>query len=106
VRTRLGTAPRHVSLIALTGEHDYGSRQQLETALDALHEHVLVDLSECGLIDTTIINVILTKHRALRREGFKLELIVPPSQVHLSRIFDLLGIRNLITVHAHPPPGL
>lgn len=106
MRTHLGTAPRHVSLIALTGEHDYGSMQRIEGVLAQLHEHVLVDLSECELIDTAIINVLLTKHRELRREGFRLELIVPPTQVHLSRIFDLLGIRNLVTVRDGVPPGL
>jgi anti-anti-sigma regulatory factor len=106
VRTHLGTAPQPVSLIELCGEHDYGSKPRIEAALDELHEHVLVDLSDCDLIDTAIINVILTKHRELRREGFKLELIVPPTQVHLSRIFDLLGIRSLLTVRDHPPLGL
>jgi anti-anti-sigma regulatory factor len=106
VRTHLGTASRHVSLVELNGEHDYGSKARLEAALDELHEHVLVDLSGCELIDTAIINVILTKHRELRREGFKLELIVPPAQVHLSHIFDLLGIRSLLTVRDHLPLGL
>jgi anti-anti-sigma factor len=106
VRTHLGTAPRHVSLVELNGEYDYGSKARLEAVLDELHEHVLVDLSGCELIDTAIINAILTKHRELRREGFKLELIVPPAQVHLSRIFDLLGIRSLLTVRDQLPLGL
>ncbi|MDX6524618.1 MAG: hypothetical protein QOI43_129 [Gaiellales bacterium] len=106
MRTHLGTAPRHVSLIELSGEYDYGSKESVEAALAQLHEHVLVDLSDCQLIDTAIINVILTKHRELQRDGFRLELIVPPSQVHLSRIFDLLGIRNLVTVRDHSPLGL
>jgi anti-anti-sigma regulatory factor len=106
VRTHLGSAARHVSLITLSGEHDYGAKPLVEAALDELHEHVLVDLSECQLIDTAIINVFLTKHRELRREGFRLELIVPPTQVHLTRIFDLLGIRSLVTVRDHPPIGL
>jgi anti-anti-sigma regulatory factor len=95
-----------VSLITLSGEHDYGAKQRVEAALDELHEYVLVDLSECQLIDTAIINLFLTKHRELRREGFGLEFIVPPTQLHLARSFELLGIRDLVTVRDHPPLGL
>jgi anti-anti-sigma regulatory factor len=103
VRTGLGRAPRFVSLVTLYGEVDYGSRTRFEEAFADLQGHVLVDLSSCELIDTTSINVILTKHRELRREGYGLELLIPPARVHLTRIFGLLGIRNLMTIHDRPP---
>jgi anti-anti-sigma regulatory factor len=67
---------------------------------------VLIDLTHCDLIDTSIINVLLAKHRALQRAGFKLELILPPTQVHLSRTFDLIGIRNLVTIREDRPSSL
>jgi anti-anti-sigma regulatory factor len=103
VRTGLGRGPRYVSLVTLQGELDLGSRPRLEKAFEGLHGHVLVDLAQCELIDTATINTILTKHRELRREGYTLELLVPPARVHLTRIFDLLGIRNLVTIRDRPP---
>jgi anti-anti-sigma factor len=103
VRTGLGRGPRHVSLVTLHGELDFGSRPYLDKAFEGLHGHVLVDLAQCELIDTATINVILTKHRELQREGYKLELLIPPARVHLTRIFDLLGIRNLVTIRDRPP---
>lgn len=103
VRSGLGRGPRYVSLVTLHGELDYGSRPSLDKAFEDLHGHVLVDLAQCELIDTATINVILTKHRELRREGYQLELLIPPARVHLTRIFDLLGIRNLVTIRERPP---
>jgi anti-anti-sigma regulatory factor len=103
VRTGLGRAPRFVSLVTLYGELDYGSRSRLEDAFENLHGHVLVDFAHCELIDTATINVILTKHRTLEREGYKLELLIPPARVQLARIFNLLGIRNLVTIRDRPP---
>lgn len=103
VRTGLGRAPRFVSLVTLYGEQDYASRTRLEDAFSDLHGHVLVDLAHCELIDTATINVILTKHRTLRREGYELELLIPPARVQITRIFNLLGIRNLVTIHDRLP---
>jgi hypothetical protein len=103
VRTGLGREIRGVSLVSLSGEHDYGSAAVVEEALRPLTGHLLVDLSPCQLIDTASINVILTKHRSLALDGYTLELLIPPARVHLTRVFDLLGIRNLMTVHAQPP---
>jgi anti-anti-sigma regulatory factor len=103
VRTGLGRGPRYVSLVTLHGELDFGSRPYLDEVFEGLHGHVLVDLAQCELIDTASINAILTKHRELQREGYKLELLIPPARVHLTRIFDLLGIRNLVTIRDQPP---
>lgn len=103
VRTGLGRAPRSVALVTLYGEQDYGSRTRLEEAFADLHGHVLVDLAHCQFIDTATINVILTKHRTLRREGYELELLIPPARVQVARVFNLLGIRNLVTILERPP---
>ena len=103
VRGGLGSAARPISLVVLSGEHDYGSRERFERVLADLNSHVLVDLTDCDLIDTSIINVLLTKHRELQRAGLKLELIIPSAQVHLSRSFDLLGMRNLVTIREDRP---
>lgn len=101
IRSGLGSAVRPVSLVTLTGEHDYGSRERIEGALGGIDGHVIVDLTTCELVDTSIVNVFLTKHRELQRSGFTLELIVPPTQVQLSRTFDLLGIRSIVHIREH-----
>ncbi len=103
VRRGLGRAPREISLVTLSGEHGYGSADVLEEALQSLHGHLLINLSDCRLIDTASINLILRKQRSLALEGYALELLIPPARVHLTRVFGLLGIRNLMTIHDQAP---
>jgi hypothetical protein len=88
VRTErgLGLPRRPVTALFLHGEHD-----------------LLVDLSWCTFIDSSIIAMLLTKHAELEDDGYRLELIVPPTHVQLSRTFDRLGARRLVAVHDAPP---
>ena len=103
VRRGLGSAARPISLVVLTGEHDSARRDAVEHALADLNGHVLVDLT--GLRSDRHLDHqrAADQARELQRAGFKLELIMPSTQVHLSRTFDLLGIRNLVTIREDRP---
>jgi anti-anti-sigma regulatory factor len=105
VRTErgLGLPRRPVTALFLHGEHDFGSRELVGEALAGVHTDVLVDLSWCTFIDSSIIAMLLTKHAELEDDGYRLELIVPPTHVQLSRTFDRLGARRLVAVHDAPP---
>ncbi len=50
-----------------------------------------------------MIALLLAKHVELEGQGYRLELIVPPTHVQLSRTFDRLGARALVPVHDAPP---
>ncbi len=94
------------TVVFVHGEHDFGSRGIIEEALMPLRGLVLVDLSRCGFIDSSVIAVLLAKSTAIEREGGRLELIVPPRQAYLTSAVARLGVRGLLAVHDEPPPAL
>jgi hypothetical protein len=85
------------------GEHDYASRNLLVAALAQVHGHVVVDLSRCAFIDTTVIGAIIAKALALDRAGHRLELVVPPT-APFARMVDRLQVGMLLPVVDEPPP--
>jgi anti-anti-sigma regulatory factor len=91
-------------VIHVLGEHDFASRSILAAALEPLEEDVIVDLSSCTFIETMVIGVILAKALALDKDGFRVELIAPPSATFVRRAVEQLGIRSLVTVHDGPAP--
>jgi anti-anti-sigma factor len=113
-RTSLGEAVRDVELapestpgyaatVLLRNEHDLATSEGIEAMLAPLLGNVLVDLSECEFMDSTVISVLLTKSHELEREGYHLELVVPPRNENVTRIVDVVGLRSLLTVHAEQP---
>jgi hypothetical protein len=88
------------------GEHDFASRSILAAALEPLEEDTVVDLSRCTFIETTVVGVIIGKALALRKDGFCLELIVPPTAAFAWRAVEQLGVRTLVPVHDGPAPRL
>jgi anti-anti-sigma regulatory factor len=99
----LGQPQRPVTALFLHGEHDFGSRELVAGALAAVANDVLIDLSWCTFIDSSIIAMLLAKHAELESAGYQLELILPPAHVQLSRTFDRLGARTLMPVRDAPP---
>ena len=97
---------RDIAVVFLYGEHDYGSRAMLETELAPLVGTVVVDLSWCAFLDSSIISIILSKHTQLEREGGHLEVIIPPTQEHLANLFGVLGLQGTLDVRdAQRPLG-
>ena len=103
VETGLGQPRRPVTAVFLHGEHDFGSRAIAGDALELIHSDLLVDLSWCTFVDSSLIAMMLAKHAALEREGHELVVILPPTHTHLSRTFDRLGARQLLPVRDAPP---
>jgi anti-anti-sigma regulatory factor len=99
----LGRPGRPVTAVFLHGEHDFGCRGLVVEALDPVRNDVLVDLSWCTFVDSSIIASILAKHAALVHDGHRLEVILPPTHTHLVRTFERLGARRLLAVHDAPP---
>ena len=89
----------------LHGEHDFGSRGLVADALDPIDTDVLVDLSWCTFVDSSVIALILGKHAALEGAGHTLEIILPPTHAHLTRTFDRLGARAVVPIRDAPPPA-
>ncbi len=100
-----GKAPAFAAVVVLQGEHDLDTCAALEEALEPIFGNVLLDLSDCRFIDSSVIGVIVSEALALHREGHRLELIVPPANRQVTRVVDLLGLRELLVVHDGEPPA-
>ena len=74
------------------------TREAVRVALASLRGNVLVDLSECTFISSTVIGTIVKAAHALAREGYRLELVLPPADSRVAKTLALVGIHDLIRV--------
>lgn len=93
------TPARREVVVALTGELDLASADELERAVRKLRyagfERVVLDLRRVGFMDSTGLRVLITLRNAAKREGHRLILIPGPYQVQ--RIFDLTATSGLFS---------
>jgi anti-anti-sigma factor len=102
-------APRssaYAAIVSLYGEHDLDSHDTIATALEPIVGDVLLDLSDCQFIDSTVVGAIIAKSRELQHAGHRLELVAPRSNAHVTRVLDVIGMRALLTVHERAPVAL
>jgi anti-anti-sigma factor len=99
--------PLHVAgyaaIVMLRGEHDLATSDELVAALAPIAGNMLVDLSACEFVDSTVIGALISKSAALGRDGYRLELFVPAANAIVTRVIDVVGLRTLITVHEELP---
>lgn len=92
-----------VHLIILRGEHDLSTaadvRAHVEEAVGAGGD-VVVDLSEAGFIDSSILGVLVAGHRSLTEADPPRRFAVaavPGSSV--TRLFDLVSVSDVIPIY-------
>jgi anti-anti-sigma factor len=91
----LGDARRPITVIHVVGQHDFSLRELLAEALEPIDGHVVIDLTLCSFLDSSLIGAILGKARLLRSSGSRLELVRPRGgPVH--RVMERLGISALV----------
>jgi hypothetical protein len=58
-------------------------------------------------VDSAVINLLLATTRVFEQDGRRLELVVPPRNAAIGRIFDVLGVSALLTLRETlpSPPG-
>lgn len=89
-----------VAIVSLFGEHDLSTEARLEHALESARghrRHVLVDLSGCSFLDSTVIKRLLGTNVALRAKDGHLSLIVPKTSTHVARVLDLMDIGRALS---------
>jgi anti-anti-sigma factor len=93
--------PSGLAIVTLQGEHDLGTRETLTDALAqaAAHSNVLVDLSLCTFVDSTVINVLLNAAQAVKVGGERLALVIPPEQRRVARVAEMTGLGKLLAVY-------
>ena len=108
-------ASPHLAVVTLEGEHDISTSESLERAIEeaAANSNVLVDLSPCTFIDSTVITVLIRTAETVRAGGEHLVLVIPPTQRALARAAEMTGLGQLVPLYetrdaalaAFPQPG-
>jgi anti-anti-sigma factor len=91
------------AIIALCGEHDLATAPEITQTLTSIHGNVLLDLSRCEFLDSSAIAAVIAGAKTLEREGFSLELLVPPANATISRTLQVSGVDGLLLVHPARP---
>jgi anti-sigma B factor antagonist len=97
-----------VVIVSLRGEHDLNSKQVLTEVLASASAgaDVLVDLSECTFMDSTVIGVLVLAFRAQSERGRRLELAIPPAAHAVQRVATIAGLTTFLPIHETRSAGL
>jgi anti-anti-sigma factor len=99
---RLELLAPEIAVVTLSGEHDLSSKEEVGTALAraCAQRQVLVDLSECAFLDSTVLGLlVITCQRQWERDG-RLELVVPEDAASIRRTMRVAGLTTFLTIHA------
>jgi anti-anti-sigma factor len=105
VDVQLRPAQEHpfAAVVSLRGEHDLATADEVARTIQAIDGNVLVDLSDCTFIDSTVIGVLFACNQGLERDGRSLEVVAPGQNANVARTLELVRMRDVIVVHAARP---
>jgi anti-sigma B factor antagonist len=86
-------------VVAVDGEIDVATAPELERALAGVsaEKRVVLDLSECGFIDSSGLRTLLGARSAAETAGGSLVLVV--SDPGLLRVFEVVGLGDVLEIH-------
>jgi anti-anti-sigma factor len=98
----------HLAVVTLEGEHDLSTQPQLTDALAqaTAHSHVLVDLSHCDFMDSTVISSLIQAAQMVHRRGEQLAVVIPPERTDLARVAAVMGLTDIFPLHPSRDAGL
>ncbi|MDX6618612.1 MAG: hypothetical protein QOK36_998 [Gaiellales bacterium] len=97
------------AVVTLGGDHDVASRNSLADAFSVAGtgRDVLVDLTACTFIDSTIIKLLLQTMRQLEEQDTRFELVIDSDpRGHVARVVELMGIADVIPTHVSRSDGI
>ena len=100
--------PAWGAVVTLRGEHDLSTVAELDNALArALQQaRVLVDLSRCEFIDSTIIKSLLAASAQQLDSGGRFELVIPPEARQVERLAQLIRLHEVMPIHSSREAGI
>jgi anti-anti-sigma factor len=93
----------YAGVLKLRGEHDLSTAVEIQEAVDSICGNLLVDLRECGFMDSTVISVLIRDYQARSREGHDLELLAPLENTTIIRTLEITGMRDALVIHSSQP---
>lgn len=95
-------ASEGVRVVRIAGEidiaHEEEVRAELRSAIDEAAAGVVVDLTDCGFIDSTGVRALLLGREAQREQADEARLAVAASSEQILRILSLMGVDQAIPV--------
>jgi anti-sigma B factor antagonist len=90
-----------VALIRLRGEHDVATKQDLAEAFAtaSAQQNVVVDLSDCTFIDSTVIAAFFRARETLAQRGGRLELVIPLGAATVQRVARITALDKILPIH-------
>jgi anti-anti-sigma factor len=91
-----------VAILTLRGEHDLDTAPQIaqQLACGRSFSQMLVDLSECDFIDSTVISALLRASNRMHARGAKFMLVIPDERhLAIKRIFELMSIERRLPIY-------
>lgn len=101
-RVELTSVARDVALVALIGEHDLGHYETLKSVLARAAvraPNVVVDLSECAFIDSTVLQLMLHTHAVTSKAGGTFAVVIAPEPGAVARLAELVRLDLILPVH-------
>jgi anti-anti-sigma factor len=89
--------------VSLLGEHDLAQQHLVRHALDTAstrRRHVLVNLSNCAFLDSTVINLLLRAQADVTSREGHFALIVPDAETRIGRVLDLMRLGDALPIYA------
>jgi anti-anti-sigma factor len=103
IELRPGHDRAFAAIVSLRGEHDLATADEVSHAIASIAGNVLVDLTDCSFLDSTVIGVLFARSQELERDGRYLEVVVPPENGRIVRTLELVRMRDVIVVHSVRP---
>jgi anti-anti-sigma factor len=91
--------PGFAAALRLHGEHALSTRSNIERALRSLEGNVLVDLSDCDFIDSSVMNTLVFDAQRRELDEHLLELVVSEGNHRVALALQLTSLDQFFTVH-------
>ena len=97
-----------IAVVTMRGEHDLSTTPEVADALAAAaaHSSVIVDLSGCSFIDSTIIKELMKWHRIVGANDDSFAVVIPPTQGQVRRVAELARLGDHFELHASESSAL
>ena len=95
-------------IVTLRGEHDPSTMGQIAGVLNvaSAHRHVLVDLSECSFLDSTVVRTLLLAAELAGERGGALEFVAAARSGNaVRRALEVMRVDAVVAVHASRAAG-
>ena len=90
-----------LAVVSVHGEHDVSTEPELAYALEqaAAHSNVVVDLSACTFMDSTVIGALIKAARRVHAQGEQIVLVTPPESSLVARLTHMTRLAEILPIH-------